>query len=103
MAPDPLREACWRFEQISPLLEPRSTASERRRMIKEIGRVCVVWPSGREASIPKSTIYRWLKAYQKDGRVESLMRSPRKRESKAIKREWVQHALALLEEEAKRS
>lgn len=103
MAQDPLREACWRFEQISPLLEPRLTASEKRRMIKAMGRVCVVWPSGREAPIPRSTIYRWLNAYQKDRRVESLMRSPRMRESTAIKPEWIQHALALLEEEAKRS
>lgn len=103
MAQDPLREACWRFEQISPLLEPQLTALEKRRMIKAMGRVCVVWPSGREAPIPKSTIYRWLNAYRKDRRVESLMRSPRVRESTAIKPEWIQHALALLEEEAKRS
>lgn len=103
MAPDPLREACWRFEQISSLLEPQLTASEKRRMIKAMGRVCVVWPSGREAPIPRSTIYRWLNAYQKDSRVESLMRSPRVRESTAIKPEWIQHALALLEEEAARS
>ena len=103
MAQDPLREACWRFEQISPLLDPQLTASEKRRMMKDMGRVCVLWPSGREAPIPRSTIYRWLKAYQKDGRVESLMRTQRVRESKAIEPEWVQHALALLEEEAKRS
>ena len=103
MVQDPLREACWRFEQISPLLEPQLTPSERRRMIEEMGRVYVPWPSGREAPIPRSTIYRWLKAYQKDGRVESLMRTQRERESKAIEPEWVQHALALLEEEAKRS
>lgn len=103
MVQDPLREACWRFEQISPLLEPRLTASERRRMIGEMGRVCVLWPSGRAAPIPRSTIYRWLNAYRKDSRVEALMRSPRVRESKAIQPEWVRHALALLEEEAKRS
>ena len=103
MAQDPLREACWRFEQISPLLEPQLTASERRRMIEEMGRVCVRWPSGREEPIPKSTTYRWLKAYRKDPRIESLMRAPRKRKSTAIKPEWVRHALALLEEDARRS
>lgn len=103
MAQDPLREACWRFEQISPLLEPRLTASEKRRMIKDMGRVCVLWPSGREAPIPRSTIYRWLNAYRKDSRIESLMRSPRVRESTAVKGEWVQYALALLEEESARS
>ena len=103
MAPDPLREACWRFEQISPLLEPRLMASERRRMIEEMGRVCIVWPSGREAPIPKSTTYRWLRAYRKDPRIESLLPAERKREAKAIKSEWVRYALALLEEEANRS
>jgi len=103
MAHDPLREACWRFEQISPLLEPRLTASERRRMIEEMGRVCVLWPSGREAPIPKSTTYRWLRAWRKDPCIESLMPQGRNRPAKAIKPEWVEHALALLEEEADRS
>jgi len=103
MPPDPLREACWRFEQISPLLDPGLTASERSRMIKEMGRFCVRWPSGREAPIPRSTTYRWLRAWRKDPRIESLMPEERKRECKAIKPEWVQHALALLEEEAERS
>lgn len=103
MPQDPLREACWRFEQISPLLEPRLTASERRRMIEEMGRVCVVWPSGREAPIPRSTTYRWLRAWGKDSRIESLMPQGRNRQAKAIKPDWVQYALALLEEEADRS
>lgn len=103
MKPDPLREACWRFEQISPLLEPRLTPSERRRMIEEMGRICVVWPSGREAPIPRSTIYRWLRAYQKEPRIESLMPAKRQRKATAIKPEWVSHALALLEEEPARS
>jgi transposase InsO family protein len=103
MVHDPLREACWRFEQISPLLEPGLTASERRRMIEEMGRVCVRWPSGREAPVPRSTTYRWLRAWRKDPRIEALMPQGRKRQAKAIKPEWVQHALALLEEQADRS
>jgi len=72
-------------------------------MIEEMGRVCVRWPSGREAPIPKSTTYRWLRAYRKDPRIESLMPAARKRTATAIKPVWVQHALALLEEEAQRS
>jgi len=72
-------------------------------MIEEMGRVCMRWPSGREAPIPKSTTYRWLRAYQKDPRIESLLPAQRKRMAKAIKPEWVRHALALLEEEANRS
>lgn len=103
MAHDPLREACWRFEQISPLLDPQLTASERRRMMEEMGRVYVRWSSGREAVIPVSTTYRWLNAYRKEPRIESLMRAGRKSKTIAIKLEWVQYALAQLEEEAERS
>ena len=103
MKPDPLREACWRFEQISPLLDPCLPASERRRMIEAMGRVCLVWPSGREAPVPLSTLYRWLKAYRKDPRIESLLRAPRRREAHAIRTEWVPYVLAQLEEEPNRS
>lgn len=105
MKRDPLRIACWRFEQISPLLDPRHTASERHRLAKAIAGVCVVWPSGREAPISVSTLYRWLRSYQRDPRIESLMPSSRttKRSSMAIPKEWLHYALALLEEEPTRS
>jgi transposase InsO family protein len=104
MAREALREACWRFEQISPLLDPRLTGAERHQMIRAMARVCVHWPSGREAPVPKRTLYRWLRAYQKDPRVESLLRAPRPRaEATAIPSEWVQYALAQLEEQPSRS
>ncbi|MBA4355737.1 MAG: hypothetical protein C0409_13705, partial [Novosphingobium sp.] len=104
MARDPLREACWRFEQISPLLDARLTGAERHRMIRAMARVCVHWPCGREALVPKRTLYRWLRAYQNDPRIESLLRAPRPRvEPSAIPSEWIQYALAQLEEEPCRS
>jgi len=104
MAREALREACWRFEQISPLLDARLTGAERHQMIRDMARVCVRWPSGREATVPKRTLYRWLRAYQKDPRVESLLRAPRPRaEPTAIPAEWVQYALAQLEEQPTRS
>ena len=104
MAREALREACWRFEQISPLLDARLTGAERHQMIRDMARVCVRWPSGREATVPKRTLYRWLRAYQKDPRVESLLRAPRPRvEPTAIPAECVQYALAQLEEQPKRS
>jgi transposase InsO family protein len=104
MAHDPLREACWRFEQISPLLDARLTGAERHQMIRDMARVCVWWPSGREAPIPKRTLYRWLRAYQKDPRIESLLRATRPRvEATAIPTEWLQYALAQLEEQPSRS
>jgi transposase InsO family protein len=104
MAREALREACWRFEQISPLLDPRLTGAERHQMIRAMARVCLRWPSGREAPVPKRTLYRWLRAYQKDPRVESLLRAPRPRVAPAaIPDEWLQYALAQLEEQPSRS
>ncbi|MEK7992912.1 MAG: DDE-type integrase/transposase/recombinase [Planctomycetota bacterium] len=104
MMRDLLREACWRFEQISSFLDSKLTGAERRRMILAAGRVCVRWPSGREAPVPPRTLYRWLGIYRKTPRVESLMRSPRQApEKKTIAPEWLQYALAQLEEEPRRS
>jgi len=105
MVHDPLRTACFRFEQISPFLDRRFTASERRRMLEEMARVPLTWPSGREAKVPVSTLYRWLKAYQRDPRIETLLPRPRAggKKSAAIPEEWVRYALAQLEEEPERS
>jgi transposase InsO family protein len=104
MARDPLREACWRFEQISPLLDARLTGAERHQMVRAMAGVCLRWPCGREAPVPERTLYRWLNAYQKDPRIESLLRAPRPRtESTAIPAEWTQYALAQLEEQPTRS
>ncbi len=104
MVQEPLRTACFRFEQISPFLDRRLTASERNRMLTAAARVEVIWPSGRVAPVNRSTLYRWLKAYQKDPRIEALMGRPRivEKKSPAIPDIWVQYALALLEEEPER-
>jgi hypothetical protein len=91
MAREALREACWRFEQIGPLLDPHLTGAERHQMIRAMARVWVRWPSGREAPVPKRTLYRWLLAYQKDPRIESLVRAPRPPvDPTAIRPEWTQ-------------
>ena len=69
-----------------------------------MARICLRWPCGREAPVPKRTLYRWLRAYQKDPRIESLLRAPRPRtEPSAIRPEWIPYALAQLEEEPRRS
>jgi putative transposase len=104
MARETLREACWRFEQISQLLDPRLTGAERHQMVRAMAGVCLRWPCGREAPVHERTLYRWLNAYQKDPRIESLLRVPRPRtESTAIPAEWTQYALAQLEEQPTRS
>jgi transposase InsO family protein len=85
-------------------LDPRLTGAERHRKIKDMGRLCVRWPSGKEAPLSASTLYRWLWAYQSDPKIESLMRLPRpSRGIQVIAPEWVSYALALVEEEAERS
>jgi len=105
MVQEPLRTACFRFEQISPFLDRRLSASERNRMLTAAARVEVVWPTGRVAPVPRSTLYRWLKIYRQDPRIEALMDRPRevKTKSPAIESAWVEYALALLEEEPERS
>ena len=105
MAQDLLRTAWFRFEQISPLLDPGLAASERRRLMENMATIPVIWPTGRLAPVPVSTLYRWLKAYRQDPRIEALF--PRSRicgeTSSTIPEELVQYALALLEEEPKRT
>jgi putative transposase len=105
MAQEPLRVACFRFEQISPFLDRRLSASERNRMLTAAARVEVVWPTGRVAPVPRSTLYRWLKIYRRDPRIEALMDRPRevRIKSPAIESAWMEYALALLEEEPERS
>lgn len=105
MAPDPLRVACWRFEQISPLLDGRVTRAERHRKMEAMARVPVLWPSGREAPVPVRSLYRWLKLYRREPRIESLMRKAGRKTKcpAAIQPAWMQYALALLEEEPDRS
>ena len=106
MTHDHRRIAIWRFQQISPLLDPRLTAAERRRMMEAMAEVPVIWPAGREDPVGLSTLYRWLTRYRKEPRIESLMPSKRRRSEghePAIKPEWVEYALALLEEEPERS
>ena len=105
MPRDPLRVACFRFEQIAVLLDARLTRGERGRLVDAAARTPVLWPSGREAPVPASTIYRWLRLYRASPKIEVLLPRPRPRSKKApsVTTEWVSFALALLEEEPSRS
>ena len=105
MVLDRLRIACWRFELISPYLTKHFSASERSRHLKVLSKQPVVWPSGRMNTVSLAALYRWIKDYQNDPRIESLMPSIReKRDTPCpISKEWLQYALALLEENPERS
>ena len=66
--PDPYEIAAWRFEQIAPLIDASLDERQRRAALRERTRHPVQWPhSARYEPIPKSTLYRWLKAYREHG------------------------------------
>jgi len=69
---NPLNVALWRFEQISLFLDKRLTPGERARMVDKASRIEVIWPNGDLGPVPRSTLYRWLQAYQQDPVIESL-------------------------------
>jgi putative transposase len=105
MAQDPLKIAMWRFEQITPLLDHCLSPTQRSLMIDQMASVPVRWPSGRENPITRGTLYCWLKRYHTDPRIDSLMPTTRKPVSRplCINAEWIEFALALIEEEPARS
>lgn len=105
MAQDPLRIAVFRFEQIASLLEARLTPGERSRLVKAAAHTPVVWPSGRQAPITGSTLYRWLRRYRAHPVLETLRSRPRpaSRTARAIAPTWTAYAVALMEEEPARS
>lgn len=105
MAQDPLKIAMWRFEQIAPVLDYCLSPPQRSLLIDQMASIPVRWPSGRESTITRGTYYLWLKRYSADPRIESLLPATRKPVSRpsCIKAEWVEFALALIEEEPVRS
>jgi len=75
--PDPYTVAAWRFEQIAPLVDASLDEGARRAALRTRARTPVEWPGADERRrrgrapkkqpIPKSTLYRWVAAYQSDG------------------------------------
>ena len=105
MKKDPLYVALWRFNQISSFLDKRLTPGERARMIKQASRIEVIWPNGDQGPVAQSSLYRWLHAYQQNPVIESLKPKARKPPERqpVIQAQWIDYALALLEEESDRS
>jgi transposase InsO family protein len=105
MALDPLKVAIWRFEQIAPLLDHCLSDTQRSLLIGQMASVPQLWPSGKDRPVAKSTLYQWLGRYQADPRIESLLPAARKPTATpcCIKPQWIEHALALVEEEPARS
>ena len=95
-------------EQIAPLIDASLDEGTRRALVRErIGRA-VEWPGDeprrrrgervRNKPIPKSTLYRWLAAYRRDGYLGLL---PKRRRDRGKPRhvgtaQWIHYAIALL-------
>ncbi len=104
--PDPYEIAAWRFEQIAPLIDASLDETQRRVALRERLRKPVQWPhSALHKPIPKSTLYRWLKAFREHG-YPGLLPNPRAdrgRPRRAGTASWVGYAIGLLYEQPNRS
>ena len=104
--PDPYEIATWRFEQIAPLVDASLDETQRRAAVRERTRKPVAWPhGGRHRPIPRSTLYRWLKAYRKHGYPGLLpkVRADRGAPRRAATPVWIGYAIGLLYEQPNRS
>ncbi len=113
--PDPYEIAAWRFEQIAPLIDSSLDAVARREAVRERLRTAVTWPGAEQRRqrgltpihkpIPKSTLYRWLIAYRKEGYPGLI---PKPRGDRGVPRRadteaWTGYAIGLLYEQPQRS
>ena len=104
--PDPYEIAAWRFEQIAPLVDASLDEVQRRAAVRERTHKPVQWPhGGHPKPIPKSTLYRWLKAYRKHGYPGLLpkVRADRGAPRRADTPVWIGYAIGLLYEQPNRS
>jgi len=63
---DPKAIALWRYQQIEPLLHEDLLSEGRGKLLKQISRTPVSWPSGEVKPVSLPTLYRWLEQYEKD-------------------------------------
>ena len=109
--------AAWRFEQIAPLLDPSLCAVQRRAAMRERTTRAVTWPQSdaqerlgkrpKNKPIPRSTLFRWMRAFEKDGYVGLIpaSRAPRpdSPSQSAAANTWATYAIGLLYEQPNRS
>lgn len=103
--PDDWQIATFRYEMISPLLDPKLNKAQKRRIICDRSRRAVQCPCLPDKKrIGRSTLFRWLKAYREKGFL-GLM--PKVRKDKGLARsdrsQQVNYALGLLYEAPERS
>ena len=113
--PDPYTLAAWRFEQIAPFIDASLDEQARHAALHERTTTAIEWPGAEQRrrrgqapiykQIPKSTLYRWLAAYRKEGYLGLLPkgRSDRGKPRHGATAEWIHYAIALLYEQPERS
>lgn len=107
--------AAWRFEQIAPFLDPSLDRASRQAAMRERCRQRVTWPMSptheregrppKEKPIPRSTLHRWVKLFEKDGYAGLF---PKRRQDQGQARrpgleDWIPYAVALLYEQPHRT
>jgi len=99
-----INKKLWQFEQMRPLLDDQLTPAERSALVDELCQKVVIWPSGREGTIARSTYYDWYNDYNTKGHAEFLLPTPPKIiEKNTIPRIMIDYGLTLMEEEPSRS
>jgi putative transposase len=100
----PRAVALWRYEQIAPLLDPELSKQARAALVDRLSKIEVPWPSGALRPISRVVLYRWARAYRRGG-FRAL--APKGRSDigtlRAAAPETIERAIALLEEEPRRS
>jgi len=115
-SPSPSQIAAWRFEQIAAFVDPSFDPGRRRAALAERTKRAIEWPLSEtrerrglaplRAPIPRSTLYRWIRAYRAHGHSGLL---PKTRRDKGARRggeeleRWVHFAIGLLLEQPQRS
>lgn len=96
--PEAKEIAFWRYEQIQEALDPALHREARGKILHQISRTPVRWPSGVTKRIALATLYRWVEDYRSGG-LEALQPRRRKDRHQVRRRlpgEVIQEALRLL-------
>lgn len=114
--PTPAQIAAWRYEQIAACVDPSFDPARRRAALHERVTCFVDWPQDEararrglppiRAPIPRSTLFRWIRAYRQHGHAGLVpkTRSDRGRTRGGDERAgWVNFAIGLLLEQPQRS
>jgi transposase InsO family protein len=90
--PSPHEVALWRHQQIEQALGDDLSAAERGRILHQLSRTPVRWPSGDTRRISLASLYRWVQAYASRG-FEALR--PRLRRDRGRRRRELSDAVVI--------